>query len=175
MFYSIATIAPICDQLHVEGKKLVLATGFFDLLHVEHINFLAKAKAVGDILIVAVESDARARATKGEGRPVEPQLVRCQHLLDLRSPRSDLSGRSDLQSIIVDYVIMLPADFNNFEAYDSLISAVRPTVYAVSSHTTHLKSKTFLVEKYGGKLKVVHALNLAVSTTKIIETGILSP
>ncbi|KKU15589.1 MAG: RfaE bifunctional protein [Microgenomates group bacterium GW2011_GWC2_45_8] len=158
MFYTITPLAPICNDLRSKNYKLVLATGFFDLLHSEHINFLTKAKAAGDILIVAVESDERARITKGEGRPIETQSIRCQHLLDLEFPNGHL----------VDYVISLPLDFNNFAAYDSLISAIRPMIYAISSHTTHLKSKTFLVEKYGGKLVIVHEFNPEISTTKII-------
>lgn len=153
MFYSIVTIAPICHELRIAGKKIVLATGFFDLLHQEHINFLVKAKAVGDILIVAVESDERARALKGEGRPVETQSLRLSHLTPY-----------------ADYVIALPPDFDHFEAYDSLMAAVRPHVYAVSSHTNHLKSKTFLVEKYGGQLVVVHEHNPSVSTTQTIQS-----
>lgn len=152
MIYRIASIAPICAQLHAEGKRVVLATGFFDLLHQEHINFLAKAKAAGDILIVAVESDERARLLKGEGRPVETQNVRCTHLLPY-----------------ADFCVALPPDFDHFEAYDSLMNAVKPNIYAVSSHTDHLKSKTFLVEKYGGKLIVVHEHNPAISTTQLIN------
>lgn len=152
MIHTIASLAPICNDLRSKNYKLVLATGFFDLLHAEHLNFLNKAKAAGDILIVAVESDTRARATKGEGRPVETQEVRCQKVAGF-----------------ADYVVALPADFDHFEAYDSLMSSVRPQIYAVSSHTDHLSSKTFLVEKYGGKLVVVHAFNPAISTTKIIS------
>ena len=165
MQYPIHSIAPIASELHAAGRKLVLATGFFDLLHEEHQNFLAKAKAAGDILIVAVESDARARAIKGEGRPVEPQAVRCAHLLDLVFPQG-----SDSKGKVVDYVISLPDDFDHFEAYDALMFAARPDVYAVSSHSEHLKSKTFLTEKYGGKLVVVHEHNPAVSTTQIINS-----
>jgi len=152
MIYTITTIAPVCAKLHAQGKKIVLATGFFDLLHQEHINFLTKAKVVGDILIVAVESDERARALKGEGRPVKSQLVRCQKV----SPH-------------VDYVLALDANFNNFAAFDSLMSAIRPDLYAISSHSLHLKSKTFLAEKYGGHLVVVHDFNPAISTTQIIQ------
>lgn len=153
MFYTIASIAPICNDLRSKNYKLVLATGFFDLLHSEHINFLQKAKAVGDILIVAVESDERARITKGEGRPVETQQLRCQKL-----------------SKYADYVIALSPDFDHFEAYDSLMSAVKPQIYAVSSHTTHPKTKDFLVEKYGGHLQIVHELNPSISTTQILNT-----
>lgn len=153
MFYTITSIAPICTELHEQGKTIVLATGFFDLLHAEHIKFLAKARAQGDILVVAVESDERARLTKGEGRPIETQVVRCQKVLAYS-----------------DYVVALPPDFDHFEAYDSLMAAIKPNVYAVSSHTDHIKSKTFLVEKYGGHLVVVHDWNPSVSTTQIVNS-----
>jgi len=176
MFHSIQSIALVCHDLRSKNYKLVLATGFFDLLHEEHIRFLRKAKSAGDILIVAVESDERARALKGKGRPIEPQSVRCQHLLSLTTP-GVISQHNETPGVVnpVDYVIALPPDFDHFEAYDSLMSAISPEIYAVSSHTTHLKSKTFLVEKYGGKLIIVHQLNTDISTTKIIEKGILSP
>lgn len=151
--YTISTIAPVCHKLHASGFKLVLATGFFDLLHEEHITFLNKAKKEGDILIVAVESDGRATKLKGEGRPIETQEVRCEKV-----------------SHFADYCIKLGDDFDNFEAYDSLMQAVKPDIYAVSSHTKHLKNKTFLTEKYGGKLKVVHEWNPEVSTTKIVNS-----
>lgn len=152
MFYTINTISPICLQLKASGQKIVLATGFFDLLHTEHINFLQKAKSAGTILIVAVESDLRALQTKGEGRPIETQSIRCKKV-----------------SQFADYIIALPDDFNNFDAYESLMSAIKPNIYAVSEHTTHIKSKTFLVEKYGGVLKVVHTFNPEISTTQIIN------
>ncbi len=153
MFYTISSIESVCSKLRDEGKKIVLATGFFDLLHSEHINFLQKAKSAGDVLVVAVESDLRALQAKGEGRPVETQSLRCEKV-----------------SQYCDYVIALPDDFNNFEAYESLMSSVKPNVYAVSEHTTHIKSKTFLVEKYGGVLKVVHSFNPEISTTQIINS-----
>lgn len=167
MFYTIDSIAPVCDDIHKKCKKIVLATGFFDLLHEEHVNFLQKAKSAGDILIVAVESDLRAFQTKGEGRPVETQTLRCQHIIDLTDSR--IHGSTDIRSV-VDYVIALPDDFNNFDAYDSLMSSIKPNIYAVSEHTTHIKSKTFLVEKYGGSLQVVHAFNPEISTTQIINS-----
>jgi D-beta-D-heptose 7-phosphate kinase / D-beta-D-heptose 1-phosphate adenosyltransferase len=56
MFYTISSIKAIAQKLHKSQKKIVLATGFFDLLHNEHINFLQKSRAAGDTLIVAVES-----------------------------------------------------------------------------------------------------------------------
>lgn len=156
MFYTIESIKTICDDLRKQGKKIVLATGFFDLLHAEHSNFLHKAKTTGDILIVAVESDERARILKGEGRPIETQEMRCQKV-----------------SKYADYVIKLAPDFDHFEAYDDLMLAIKPEIYAVSSHTSHQKTKNFLVEKYGGHLVVVHEWNPDISTTQIINKGIM--
>lgn len=156
MFYTIGTIVPVCESIHDSGKTIILATGFFDLLHKEHVNFLKKAKATGDILIVAIESDLRAKKAKGDDRPVDPQHIRAHKV-----------------SEYADYVILLPDDFDHFEAFDSLMSAIRPDIYAVSSHTSHQKTKNFLVEKYGGKLVVVHELNPAVSTTQIINDSMI--
>ena len=71
--------APILDREGVvrettraraSGAKIVLANGCFDLLHVGHLRYLAGAKALGDILVVGVNSDRQARILKGEGRPV---------------------------------------------------------------------------------------------------------
>jgi rfaE bifunctional protein nucleotidyltransferase chain/domain len=156
MFYTITTIQPVAAELRSQGKSLVLVTGFFDRLHPEHINFLQKARAVGDILITAVESDARARKLKGEGRPLEPQSARAEHILELG---------------LADYCILLPDDFDHQAAYESLLSAIRPATYAVSSHTDYQENKQLLMEKYGGKLVVVHDFNPAISTTKLISAN----
>lgn len=153
MFYTIASITPICAGLHAEGKTIVLATGFFDLLHTEHIKFLEKAKAVGDILVVAVESDVRARKIKGEGRPIETQSLRCQNVAQY-----------------ADFVIALADDFDHFESYESLMASVRPDIYAVSSHTDFQSNKALLTEKYGGKLLIVHKFNPSISTTQILKS-----
>lgn len=156
MLHTIDSISLVCDKLRNGGKTIVLATGFFDLLHSEHINFLRKAKSTGDVLVIAVESDERARAIKGEGRPVETQLVRCSKVAEY-----------------ADHAIVLPPDFDHFDAYDSLMAAIKPNIYAVSQHTDHIKSKTFLVEKYGGKLVVVHDFNPNVSTTQLINSQMI--
>lgn len=156
MFYTISSIAPHCRVHKQNHQTIVLSTGFFDLLHQEHLTFLQKARAVGDILVIAVESDARARIVKGEGRPVETQAVRCGKLAPY-----------------ADYVVALGDDFDNQAAYASLLEAVQPAIYAVSSHTSYLKNKAALVAKYGGRLKVVHQFNPEVSTTKLINQAIL--
>lgn len=151
--YTIKTIARVCQNIHNANQKIVLVTGFFDLLHEEHINFLTKAKETGDFLIVGVESDERAYAIKGEGRPVETQATR----LSAIAPYSN-------------YQIALDPNFDNPLAFETLISAVSPDILAVSSHTQHQDKKRVLVEKYGGKLVVVHDWNPSISTTEIIKS-----
>jgi len=61
-----------------QGKRVALANGVFDLLHVGHVRYLEGAKALADILIVAVNSDASTRAYKGPTRPVIPQDERAE-------------------------------------------------------------------------------------------------
>lgn len=60
------------ETLKSQGKKIVLVDGCFDLLHVGHVRFLRAAKALGDILVLALNSDESVKRTKGEGRPLLP-------------------------------------------------------------------------------------------------------
>jgi D-glycero-beta-D-manno-heptose 1-phosphate adenylyltransferase len=60
------------------GLRVVLANGCFDLLHVGHVRYLQDARARGDLLVVALNSDASARALKGAGRPLVPLLERAE-------------------------------------------------------------------------------------------------
>ncbi|HEX4628937.1 MAG TPA: adenylyltransferase/cytidyltransferase family protein, partial [Gemmatimonadales bacterium] len=60
------------------GKQIALANGVFDLLHVGHIRYLEGAKALADVLVVAINADASARANKGPGRPVVPAPERAE-------------------------------------------------------------------------------------------------
>lgn len=162
MFDNIDHLQPICDELHQEGKKIVLATGFFDLLHQEHQEFLKKASTAGDILVVAVESDARARQIKGEGRPLQTQSVRCQQIINFFTKMPDYPIKRLL-------VLALSPDFNNPSAYEHLMAVIRPNIYAVSSHTSHLDNKAQLTQKFGGQLVVVHDHNPHISTTQLIS------
>ena len=63
-----------------EGKRLVLANGCFDLLHVGHVRYLQAARALGDALVVGLNSDASVRRLKGPGRPVMPAVERAELL-----------------------------------------------------------------------------------------------
>ncbi len=73
---SIERAFELAEKLRKEGKKIVLANGVFDLLHKGHILYLQEAKALGEALFVAVNSDLSARKLKGEARPILPQEER---------------------------------------------------------------------------------------------------
>ena len=66
----------LLDEHRRAGRKIVLANGIFDLLHVGHVRYLKAARAEGDILIVGLNSDASTRRLKGEGRPILTERAR---------------------------------------------------------------------------------------------------
>jgi rfaE bifunctional protein nucleotidyltransferase chain/domain len=70
----------IREQLRQGGQKLVFTNGCFDILHVGHIRYLSQARALGDVLVVALNSDHSVRENKGEGRPIVPQNERAEVL-----------------------------------------------------------------------------------------------
>ncbi len=68
-----------------DGKKVVFTNGCFDLLHPGHVRYLAAARARGDVLVVAINSDRSVRALKGPGRPVQQQEARAEVLAALEA------------------------------------------------------------------------------------------
>src|SRR5512136_1916045 len=68
----------LADRLRAERKRLVLANGCFDLLHVGHIRYLRAARACGDLLIVGINSDNSVRTLKGAGRPLLDEQARAR-------------------------------------------------------------------------------------------------
>jgi rfaE bifunctional protein nucleotidyltransferase chain/domain len=72
-------------ELRRQGKRVVFTNGCFDLLHPGHTRYLAEARGLGDILVVAVNSDRSVRELKGPNRPVVPEEERAELLAALRS------------------------------------------------------------------------------------------
>lgn len=123
------------EQARAGGKRVALANGVFDLLHVGHVRYLQGAKALADLLVVAVNSDASARALKGEGRPVVPEDERVELLCALRC---------------VDLVVV-------FEEPDvrALIRALRPDVQVKGAdYTPETIPERDEVLEYGGRVAV---------------------
>jgi len=116
--------------------KIVLANGCFDLFHVGHIRYLAGAKALGDILIVGINSDEQVRKLKGEKRPFMPEQERAEIISALK---------------FVDYVTIFPEP-----TVTELIRAVRPDFHAKGTdYTTDSVPEREIVREYGGKVAIV--------------------
>ena len=98
------------QTLRAAGKTLVFTNGVFDLLHVGHVRYLAAARALGDALVVAVNSDRTVRELKGEGRPVVNENERAEILAALRPVDyvtifDDVSPRSLLARLLPDVLV----------------------------------------------------------------------
>lgn len=75
----------LVERHKAHGDRVVFTNGCFDLLHPGHTRYLADARKLGDLLIVAVNSDRSVRALKGEGRPIFPQEERAEILAALEA------------------------------------------------------------------------------------------
>jgi rfaE bifunctional protein nucleotidyltransferase chain/domain len=82
---SIPAIAEERERMRREGKLVVFTNGCFDLLHPGHINYLAAARALGDALIVGINSDSSVQRIKGKGRPILDEHERAEVLSGLES------------------------------------------------------------------------------------------
>jgi rfaE bifunctional protein nucleotidyltransferase chain/domain len=98
------------------GRRVVLANGCFDLLHVGHVRYLSAARGLGDVLVVGLNSDASVRRLKGPGRPVMPA-----------DERAELIGAL----AAVDLVVVFDED-----SADALIARLRPDVHAKGTDYT---------------------------------------
>lgn len=101
----------------IKKKKIVLVGGCFDILHYGHIYFLKKAKKLGNLLVVALESDANTRKLKGHQRPIHTQKQRAEMLKSLS---------------FVDKVIALPPMKSDLD-YEKLIRKVNPDIIAITA------------------------------------------
>lgn len=142
------------NSIHFHGKTLVLVSGVFDLLHQEHRRLLKKAKPHGDILIVGVETDDRARQLKGKGRPVNPFVHRLEAL-----KRLDLA----------DYIFALPDNFGHSKVREDFVLNLRPHILAVSENTPSLGEKRRVMKLVEGEVRIVHQYNPHISTTKLLD------
>jgi D-glycero-beta-D-manno-heptose 1-phosphate adenylyltransferase len=118
------------------GKRLVLANGCFDLLHVGHVRYLQAARALGDALVVGLNSDASVQRLKGPGRPVMPAAERAELLAAIRG---------------VDAVVVFEED-----SADALIARLRPDVHAKGTdYTDATVPEAASVRAAGGRVAIV--------------------
>ena len=81
---SLEHLAELIAHLKGIGLRIVLTSGSFDLVHLGHVKYLAKAKQLGDVLVVGVDSDAKIQARKGPDRPLVPERERLEMLAHQR-------------------------------------------------------------------------------------------
>ena len=98
------------ERLRAAGQKLVFTNGVFDILHVGHVRYLEEARALGDRLLVAVNSDATVRELNGQGRPLMNQDERAEILAALRTVDyvtifDDVSPRSLIARLLPDVLV----------------------------------------------------------------------
>jgi D-beta-D-heptose 7-phosphate kinase/D-beta-D-heptose 1-phosphate adenosyltransferase len=98
------------QRLRDVGKRLVFTNGVFDLLHVGHVRYLAQARALGDALLVAINSDRTVREIKGEDRPVFNEAERAEILAALRfvdyvTVFDNISPRSLIAELLPDVLV----------------------------------------------------------------------
>jgi formyltetrahydrofolate-dependent phosphoribosylglycinamide formyltransferase len=146
-----AEVGELRDTLDQQGKKLVFTNGCFDLLHAGHVRYLNQARALGDAMVVALNSDASVRELKGPTRPINRERDRAEVMAALRA---------------VDAVVV----FGDKRA-TALIEAIRPHVYAKGGDYTADSlnpEERAALDKVGAEIKIL-SLVAGRSTTKTIE------
>jgi D-glycero-beta-D-manno-heptose 1-phosphate adenylyltransferase len=98
------------QRLRAAGARLVFTNGVFDLLHVGHVRYLGEARALGDALLVAINSDRKVRELKGPDRPVFDQSERAEILAALRYVDyvvvfDDISPRTLIAELLPDVLV----------------------------------------------------------------------
>jgi len=148
--YTRAEIIEIRKKLKTEKKKVVFTNGCFDVLHAGHVDYLNKAKAAGDVLILALNSDASVKRIKGEKRPIVSEDERAFILSNLKA---------------VDYVTLFDED-----TPQEIISELIPDILVKGADWSLDKIVgRDIVEANGGEVKTISFVT-DQSTTNIIQT-----
>ncbi len=142
-------LLPLIAEYTKEGRTVVFTNGCFDLLHVGHIRYLARAKSEGDILVVGLNSDRSVRGLKGPGRPIQREDDRAEILAAIR---------------VVDYVVVFdePTPIG-------LITALKPAVLVKGEDWKEddiVGAKE--VKSWGGRV-VRAAFTAGASTTSLVD------
>jgi D-beta-D-heptose 7-phosphate kinase/D-beta-D-heptose 1-phosphate adenosyltransferase len=129
-------LLPRLAELRTAGKTIVFGNGCFDILHVGHVRYLQAAKALGDVLIIAVNTDASSRLCRPDRLPVNPDHERMEVLAALEP---------------VDYVVPLADLLPN-----ALLALYQPHIQAKGTdYTMDKMPERTVVESYGGRIAFV--------------------
>lgn len=118
------------------GSRIVLANGCFDILHAGHVRYLEGARALGSLLVVAVNSNQQVARLKGAGRPILPERERAELVASLQA---------------VDLVTIFPEP-----TVTELLLAIKPDVHAKGTdYTEETVPERDVVRSYGGRVAIV--------------------
>lgn len=131
-----AELITAVGEARTRSQKIVFANGCFDVLHVGHVRYLEAARALGDLLIVGVNSDQQARKLKGEGRPLLPQDQRAEIVAALEA---------------VDFVTIFDEP-----TVTELLLALKPDIHAKGTdYTEETVPERDVVRSFGGRVAIV--------------------
>ncbi len=135
--------------LHAQGKRLVFTNGHFDLLHVGHLDYLEKARALGDALYVGINGDASSERLKGAGRPLVLAVERAR--------------------LIAALVPVTAAIIFEQDTADTILTALQPTIYVKGGdYRDKPLPERATVEAFGGQIVLIDYLP-DHSTSALIE------
>ena len=142
-------MAQIVQKLRKAGEKIVMTGGVFDLLHPGYTRYLQKAKSLGDILIVAINSDHSARENKGPKRPINNQETRAEIIAALEA---------------VDYVTV----FDELTPKE-IIAQIKPHLWVKGGHyKPEEMPEAPIVKQYGGKI-IILPLEKDFSVSRLVD------
>ena len=141
--------AALADALRTEGKRVVFTNGVFDILHVGHVRYLQQARALGDALLVGINSDASVRRLKGPTRPINHEDERAEVIAALACVAGTCIFEEDTPH--------------------ALIEAVRPHIHAKGGdyQTPDALPETPLVRSLGGDVVILPLVD-GRSTTRLV-------
>jgi rfaE bifunctional protein nucleotidyltransferase chain/domain len=134
-FVDRAELVQMVTDARSTGARIILANGCFDVLHVGHVRYLEGAKALGDLLIVGINSDAQVARLKGKGRPLMPQDQRAEMVASLQA---------------VDFVVIFDEP-----TVEELLLALKPEIHAKGTdYAEETVPERDVVRSYGGRVAI---------------------
>jgi D-beta-D-heptose 7-phosphate kinase/D-beta-D-heptose 1-phosphate adenosyltransferase len=145
---SLADVTAEVRALKAQGRQIVLTSGSFDLIHLGHVKYLARAKECGDVLLVGVDSDAKIRRRKGEDRPMVPQAERLEMLAYQRP---------------VDLIYLK----NDDDPRWGLIKAAEPDVLVLTAGHSYTAAEQEALLEFCGRVEVVERQSDVTTSERI--------
>ena len=142
-------ISEIVTSLKAKGKRIVFTNGCFDILHVGHVRYLKEAKALGDILILGLNSDCSVKSLKGSNRPINNESDRAEVLSALKA---------------IDYVVIFDE-----KTAENIVGEVKPDIDAKGGdYSIDTLPEAKIVAEHGGKTVLLQLVD-GKSSTNIIN------